>query len=70
MRLHDPSVYLRMRGNTGTAVLECAACPTRFQAKDGVAFPAVEKNGRVVMVAFCCARCYLDAMPIEVMWRA
>ena len=45
MRLNDPSVYLRMRGNTGTAVLECAACPTRFQAKDGVAFPAVRKTG-------------------------
>src|ERR1700734_964183 len=26
MRLNDPSVYLRMRGHTGAAVIECAAC--------------------------------------------
>ena len=65
MHLNDPSVYMRMRGYTGAVVIECAACPTHFQAKDGMAFPAVQKNGRVMMVAFCCARCYLEAMPIE-----
>ena len=70
MHLNDPSVYMRMRGYTGAVVLECAACPTQFQAKDGVAFPAVQKDGDVVMVAFCCARCYLEAFPIKVMWRA
>jgi hypothetical protein len=70
MRLNDPSVYLRMRGYTGTVVLECVACPTHFTAKDGVAFPAVEKNGDVVMAAFCCVRCYLKAMPLTLMSRA
>jgi hypothetical protein len=68
--LNDPSVYLRMRGYPATVVLECAACPTHFKAKDGVAFPAVESDGGVVMAAFCCARCYLEAMPIKLMWRA
>ena len=47
MHLNDPSVYMRMRGYTGAVVLECAACPTQFQAKDGVAFPAVQKDGDV-----------------------
>lgn len=61
---------MRMRGYTGAVVLECAACPTQFQAKDCVAFPAVQKYGDVVMVAFCCARCYLEAMPVKFMWRA
>jgi hypothetical protein len=70
MRLNDPSVYMRMRGCTGAVVLECAACPTQFQAKDGVAFPAIEKSGQTVMVAFCCARCCLEAFPVKVMWRA
>ena len=59
-----------VRGYPPTVVLECAACPTHFKAKDGVAFPAVESDGGVVMVAFCCARCYLEAMPIKLMWRA
>jgi hypothetical protein len=44
-RLNDPSVYLRMRGYPASVMLECVACPTHFTAKDGVAFPAVEKNG-------------------------
>jgi hypothetical protein len=70
MLLNDPSVYMRMRGYTGTVVLECAACPTHFEAKDGMAFPAIRKDGDVVIVAFCCARCYLEAMPKKVMWRA
>jgi|HubBroStandDraft_5_1064220.scaffolds.fasta_scaffold25345_5 hypothetical protein len=69
-RLNDPSVYLRMRGFTGTVVLECVACPTHFTAKDGLAFPAVEKNGEAVMAAFCCARCYLQAMPLTLMSKA
>jgi hypothetical protein len=70
MRLNDPTVYLRMRGYTGTIVLECVACPTQFNAKDGIAFPAVEKNGEAVMAAFCCARCYLQALPLTLMSRA
>ncbi|MGC1356182.1 MAG: hypothetical protein WA851_10385 [Xanthobacteraceae bacterium] len=70
MRLNDPTVYLRMRGYVGTIVLECVACPTQFNAEDGVAFPAVEKNGDVVMAAFCCARCYLQALPLTLMSRA
>jgi hypothetical protein len=70
MHLNDPSVYMRMRGYTGAVVIECAACPTHFRAKDGMAFPAVQKDGDVMMVAFCCARCYLEAMPVELMWRA
>jgi hypothetical protein len=68
--LNDPSVYLRMRGYPATVILECAACPKHFKAKDGVVFPAVESDGGVVMAAFCCARCYLEAMPIKLMWRA
>ncbi|HEY1749216.1 MAG TPA: hypothetical protein VGG11_20965 [Xanthobacteraceae bacterium] len=70
MGLNNPSVYMRMRGYPATVVLECAACPTQFEAKDGVAFPAVQKDGHVVMAAFCCCRCYLKAMPSKVMWRA
>jgi hypothetical protein len=70
MHLNDPTVYLRMRGYTGTVVLECVACPTHFNAKEGFAFPAVEKNGDVVMAAFCCARCYLQAMPLTLMSSA
>jgi hypothetical protein len=70
MHLNDPSVYMRMRGYPATVVLECAACPTHFKAKDGVAFPAIQKDGDVVMAAFCCGRCYLQAMPIKIMWRA
>ena len=29
-----------------------------------------EEDGDVVMVAFCCARCYLEAMQVKFMWRA
>jgi hypothetical protein len=70
MHLNDPSVYVGMRGHPPTVVLECAVCPTRFQAKDGVAFPAIRKDGRMIMAAFCCHRCYLEAIPPETLWRA
>jgi len=70
MQLNDPSVYLRMRGYEGTVILECVACPTHFKAQDGFAFPAVQKDGEVVMAAFCCARCYLEALPITLMGTA
>lgn len=70
MNLNDPSVYMRMLGYPPTVVLECAACSTRFQAKDGVAFPAMNRKGGAVMAAFCCHRCYLQAMPSEKLWRA
>jgi hypothetical protein len=70
MHLNDPSVNMRLRGHTGTGVLECAACLTHFQARDGVAFPTAHNIGRLVPGAFCCGRCYLEAMPIKLMWRA
>ena len=70
LHLNNPSIYMRMRGHPATVVLECAACRTHFEAKDGMAFPAVQKDGDVVMAAFCSGRCYLNAMPIKVMWRA
>ena len=70
MHLNDPSVYMQMRGYPPTIVLECAGCPTRFQAKDGVAFPAIRNDGTTIMAAFCCHRCYLEAMPTEKLWRA
>jgi len=70
MHLNDPSVNMRLRGHTGTGVLECAACQTHFQARDGVAFPTPHNIGRLVPGAFCCGRCYLEAMPIKLMWRA
>jgi hypothetical protein len=70
MHLNDPSVYMRMRGHSPSVVLECAVCPTLFQAKDGVAFPATRKDGQMIMAAFCCHRCYLSAMPTEKLWRA
>jgi hypothetical protein len=69
MFLNDPGIYMRMRGYPPTIILECAVCPARFQAKDGLAFPATAK-GQTVMAAFCCAACYLTAMPIEKLWRA
>jgi hypothetical protein len=70
MHLNNPSVYMRMRGYPATVVLECAACQTQFEAKDGLAFPAVQKDGRAVMAAFCCGSCYLQAMPVKIMCRA
>lgn len=57
MHLNDPSVYMQMRGYPRTVVLECAACPARFRAKDGVAFPAIKNDGTTIMAAFCCHRC-------------
>jgi hypothetical protein len=54
MHLNNPSVYMRMRGHPPTVILECAVCPTLFQAKDGVAFPATSEDGQMVMAAFCC----------------
>jgi hypothetical protein len=68
MHLNDPKVYMRLRGNPRTIVLECAVCPTRFQAKDGVAFPAIRKDGKAIMAVFGCHRCYLEAMPTECLW--
>jgi hypothetical protein len=68
--LHDLVAYVRMRGYSPTVVLECRGCPTKFQAKDGVAFPAVSPAGEPTLSAFCCTQCYLNTMPIERMWRA
>lgn len=68
--LNDPAVYMRQRGYPETVVIECAICPTRFQAKDGIAFPAKNKDGQAVMAAFCSAACYLHAMPVQILWRA
>jgi hypothetical protein len=70
MHVNDASFYMRTRGYPPTVVLECAGCPTLFQAKDGVAFPAIRKDGQVIMAAFCCHRCYLEAIPPEKLWRA
>jgi len=32
--INDPAVYMRQRGYPATVVIECAICPTRFQAND------------------------------------
>jgi hypothetical protein len=68
--LNDPAVYMRLRGYSETVVIECACCPKQFPAKDGVAFPARNKDGAIVMAAFCCFACYLDALPAQNMGRA
>lgn len=68
--LNNPAVYMRMRGYSPTTLLECAACPTKFAAETGVAFPARNPNGDSVMAAFCCNECYLRAIPAEVLHRA
>ena len=49
--LNDPAVYMRLRGHPPTTVLECAICPPRFQARDGVAFPIKTREGNIVMGA-------------------
>jgi hypothetical protein len=68
--LHDPAVYMRLRGYPETVIIECAVCPRQFAVKDGVAFPAVSKTGEPIVAAFCCFACYLGAMPPEKLWRA
>jgi hypothetical protein len=68
--LNDPATYMRQRGFPPTVILECAICPTRFQAKDGMAFPTKTKEGNIVMGAFCSAKCYLAAMPTIACYRA
>jgi hypothetical protein len=65
--LNDPAVYMRLRGYPETVVIECAVCP---KPKDGVAFPAKNKDGLPIMAAFCCFACYLAAMPAQILWRA
>ena len=54
--LNDPATYMRQRGFPPTVILECAICPTRFQAKDGMAFPTKTKEGNIVMGACCSAK--------------
>ena len=70
MLLNNPASYMRLRGYDGTTVIECAYCPTKFAAKDGVAYPAVDRNREPIIAAFCCNECYLTAFPVECMWRA
>jgi hypothetical protein len=65
----DPKPYLAVRGFNSKTVIECAICPTKFVAEDGVAFPA--RNGEEPIIAlFCTAICYLSALPREAMGRA
>jgi hypothetical protein len=61
---------VRFRGYPPTVIVECAVCPTRFQAKDGIAFPIWKKDGDLAMGAFCSPRCYLTAMPVAACYRA
>jgi len=68
--LNDPAVYMRLRSHPPTTILECAICPTRFEAKDGVAFPIKNREGNIVMGAFCSFRCYVAAMPVPACYRA
>jgi hypothetical protein len=67
---HDPAVYMKQRGYPVDVIIECAACPKQFAAKDGITFPATIKSGEIVMAAFCCMACFLNAYPREQMWRA
>ena len=69
MLLNNPASYMRLRGYDGTTVIECAYCPTKFAAKDGVAYPA-QNEGEPVTGYFCSDRCYLSAIPTNIMWRA
>jgi hypothetical protein len=68
--LNDPATYMKLRGYSPNVMLECAVCPERFPAHDGIAFPARSKDGTVIMAAFCCAACYLEAIPTAALWRA
>jgi hypothetical protein len=70
MHLNDPATYMALRGHPPTVVLECAVCPTKFEAHKGFAFRARSRDGNPIMAAFCCAACYLGAMPVEQLWRA
>jgi hypothetical protein len=40
-----------------------------FSWKDGVSFPAIGRDNHVIMATFCCHRCYLEALPMEKVWR-
>jgi hypothetical protein len=70
MHLNDPATYMRMRGYPPNILIECAVCPTRFEAKNGIAFPARNKDGQTVMAAFCGPECYLRAMPAQQCFHA
>jgi hypothetical protein len=70
MHLNDPATYMKMRGYKSDILIECAVCPTKFEAHQGVAFPARSRDGTAIMAAFCCYACYLGAMPTEQLWRA
>lgn len=65
----DPKPYLAVRGFNPKTVIECAICPTKFVAEEGVAFPA--RSGEEPIVGyFCGTECYLRAMPIPSCGRA
>jgi hypothetical protein len=68
--IYDPAVYMKLKGHPANVVVECAACPKRFPACEGIAFSAQVKSGDIIMAAFCCQICYLNAYPREQMWRA
>ena len=68
--LNNPAVYMRMRGYQPNIIIECAVCPKLFPANEGIAFPTRTQKGDIVMAAFCCAACYLAAMPVTALWRA
>ena len=70
MLLNDPATYMRLRGHAPNLTIECAVCPKRFEAKDGVAFPARDSVGNPIMALFCSNICYLAAMPTQILGRA
>lgn len=70
MLINDPAQYMKLRGYAPNVIIECACCPKQFPACEGIAFPARTKNGDAVMAAFCSAACYLEAMPVDQLWRA
>ena len=54
-------------------VVECSSqqCNQFFKLKDGWAFPGRGKEDTEVRLYFFhSARCYLNALPVEALWRA
>jgi hypothetical protein len=65
----DPKPYLAFRGLEPKSVIECAVCPTKFVAEEGVAFPA-KCHDEPIVAYFCSAICFLTALPIQSSGRA
>ncbi len=65
MNVHDPAVYMAMRGYPPTVVIVCDFCSGEFQAKDGVAFPGLTRSEDIAMAVYCSHACLLSNVPSE-----